>query len=241
MICPKCNFDQPDGHEICLRCGVIFAKLRSRLPENADQPAAFAIDEDVRSDGQIKKTLIDIPKEENTFVLAGRLLLWLGLVAWGVKFMFTPISGEGFNQSFMHLINLPFHEAGHVFFSIFGRFIQVLGGSLGQLLIPLIVSVSFLLRGNYFAMSVGLWWLGQSFMDIAPYIDDARAGQLMLLGGVTGSEVEDYHDWEIILTRLGLMSYDHLIARISFGSGVIIMLAALVFGGYVLYCQRRKV
>lgn len=240
MVCPKCNFDQPDGREMCLRCGVIFAKLRERIPQNADQPAAYAMHEEVQSNGQIKETLIDIPYEENTFVLAGRSVLWLGLVVWGVKFMFTPVSGEGFNQSYMHLINLPFHEAGHIIFSIFGRFLQVLGGSLGQLLIPLIVSVSFLLRRDFFALSVGLWWLGQSFMDIAPYIDDARAGQLMLLGGVTGSEVEDYHDWEIILTQLGLMSYDHLFARISFGCGVIIMLTALVFGAYVLYHQKEK-
>jgi hypothetical protein len=98
-----------------------------------------------------------------------------------------------------------------------------------------------MLRSNHFAVSVGLWWLGQSFMDIAPYIDDARAGQLMLLGGVTGSEVEDYHDWENILTRLGMMNYDHLIARISFGCGVVIMATALVWGGYVLYRQKRKV
>lgn len=241
MVCPKCNFDQPDGHEMCLSCGVIFAKLRARLPQNSDEPAAYVMHEEVRSDGQREKALIDIPNEENTFVWAGRLVLWLGLVVWGVKFMFTPVSGEGFNQSYMHLINLPFHEAGHVFFSLFGRFIQVLGGSLGQLLIPLIVSVSFSLRRDFFAMSVGLWWLGQSFMDLAPYIDDARAGQLMLLGGVTGSEVEDYHDWEIILTRLGLMSYDHILARISFGCGVIIMLTALVFGGYVLSRQKSKV
>jgi hypothetical protein len=241
MICPKCNFDQPDGHDMCLNCGVIFAKLRPCLSQKTDEPAAYARHEEVWSDRQREKSLIDIPNEENTFVWAGRIILWLGLVVWGVKFMFTPVSGEGFNQSYMHLINLPFHEAGHVLFSIFGRLMQVLGGSLGQLLIPLIVSVSFLLRRDFFAMSVGLWWLGQSFMDIAPYIDDARAGQLMLLGGVTGSVVEDYHDWEIILTRLGLMSYDHIFARISFGFGVIIMLMALVLGGYVLYCQKRKV
>lgn len=166
------------------------------------------------------------------------MLVWLGLVVWGLKFMFTPVSGEAFSESFMHLVNLPFHEAGHVLFSPFGRFVQVLGGTLGQLLIPLVVVLSFAMKGNHFAVSVGLWWLGQSFMDCAPYVDDARAGQLMLLGGVTGSEVEDYHDWENILTRLGMMPYDHLIARIFFGCGVVIMVIALVWGGYVLYRQK---
>ena len=179
---------------LCLRCGVTFAKLRVHVSSYTVEKETFSAHGQVWPDGQVKKEWMKIPNEENPILLFGRLALWLGLVTWGVKFMFTPVSGEGFNQSYMHLINLPFHEAGHVIFSLFGRFIQVLGGTLGQLLIPLIVSVSFLLRSNYFAMSVGLWWLGQSFMDIAPYIDDARAGQLMLLGGVTGSEVVDYHE-----------------------------------------------
>jgi voltage-gated potassium channel Kch len=167
------------------------------------------------------------------------VIAWVVLLIWGGKFIFTPVSGEAFSQSYMHLVNLPFHEAGHVIFSPFGRFIQVLGGTLGQWLVPFAVTVSFLLRSDRFAASVGLWWLGQSFMDIASYMDDARAGQLMLLGGVTGSEVEDFHDWEIILIRLGLMKYDHVIARVTFGCGVVMILVALAWGGWVLNCKYR--
>lgn len=239
MICPKCHFDQPDGQELCLQCGVIFAKLRAPLQHQTAETVDSAGHGETRCDGFLKSALTDIRREEHPLVWAGRLFVWLGLVVWGVKFICTPVSGEAFSQSYLHLVNLPFHEAGHILFSLFGRFVQVLGGTLGQLLIPLIVTVSFLLRGNHFAVSAGLWWLGQNFMDISPYIDDARAGQLMLLGGVTGSEVEDYHDWEFILTRLGLMRFDHLIARISFGCGVLIMVTALLWGGYVLYRQKK--
>jgi len=242
MKCPKCEFDQPENREDCLRCGVIFKKAlrRATLPN---------YELAVRQDGgkkrlpsleQLKSFFLDIPLEENSLVHRGRTLLWLFLAAWGVSFMFTPISGEAFGESFMHLINLPFHEAGHIFFSPFGSFMGVLGGTLGQLLIPLIVAASFALRGDRFAVSVGLWWLGQSFMDCAPYIDDARAGQLMLLGGVTGSETEGYHDWENILTSLGMMKYDHIIARIFFGCGLLIMLAALLWGGYALYVSGKR-
>jgi len=240
MICPKCGFEQPDGQDACLRCGVIFAKVHAMPEHHVAEPAVFAGDEEARFGTKLKMVLSDIPQEENPVVRSGRMLVWLGLVVWGVKFMFMPINGEAFSESYMHLVNLPFHEAGHIIFSVFGRFVQVLGGTLGQLLIPLIVAVSFAIKGNHFAVSVGLWWLGQSFMDCAPYIDDARAGQLMLLGGVTGSEVEGYHDWENILTRLNLMQYDHVIARIFFGCGVVIMASALVWGGYVLYCQKKR-
>lgn len=233
MFCPKCTFEQPDGQEQCLRCGVIFAKVHPTSLQRVDEPAIVVACEGERSVHQQENAL----NEDSRLVLGGSLLVWLGLVVWGVKFIVTPISGEAFSQSYMHLVNLPFHEAGHVLFSPFGRFLQVLGGTLGQWLIPLVVATYFWFRKDLFAASVGLWWLGQSFMDIAPYMDDARAGQLMLLGGVTGSEVEDYHDWEIILSRLGMMRYDHLIARISFGCGVMMMVVALGWGGWLLYRQ----
>ncbi len=240
MKCPKCQFQQPDDQEICLRCGVVFAKIHAPTVNHDENPATREREKLPQLTAVLKNVLNDIPREENPFVRGGRMLVWLVLVVWGVKFMFTPISGEAFSQSFMHLVNLPFHEAGHIMFAPFGRFIQVLGGTLGQLLVPLIVAGSFASRGNHFGLTVGLWWLGQSLMDCAPYVDDARAGQLILLGGVTGSEVSDYHDWEQILTRLGMMEYDHLIARLFFGSGVLVMVAALAWGGYVLVRQRRN-
>jgi hypothetical protein len=154
--------------------------------------------------------------------------------------MSSSIQSNYVGESFLHLINLPFHEAGHVIFSPFGRLIQFLGGTLGQWLVPFIVLCAFLVKGNPFGAAVGLWWLGESFLDIAPYMDDARAGQLMLLGGVTGSEVEDYHDWEVILSSLGWLKYDHLIARISFTIGSIFMILSFVWGGYILWRQFKE-
>ena len=106
------------------------------------------------------------------------------------------------------LINLPFHEAGHIFFSPFGRFLHVLGGSLLQVIIPAVCLVAFLIRREPFSASIGLWWVGQSFIDMAPYINDARAGQLMLIGGVTGQEAPDFHDWNVLLSMTGLLNYD---------------------------------
>ena len=62
-----------------------------------------------------------------------------------------------------------------------------LGGSLGQLLMPLICLIVFLIKTkDAFAVSVSLWWFGENFMDLASYINDARARKLMLLGGNTG-------------------------------------------------------
>ncbi len=78
-------------------------------------------------------------------------------------------------------------------------------------------------------------------MDIAPYINDARALKLMLLGGVTGKEVDDFHDWEFILRKLGLLEYDHFLAVAAHITGIALMLCAFAWGGFLLFKQVRNV
>lgn len=181
-----------------------------------------------------------LPPEEdvNHIIFAGRVLVFIGLAVWGYRFITHTWYSTYVMESFMHHINLPFHEAGHVIFSPFGRFMHVLGGSLGQLLMPLICLVAFLYPNhNPFAASAALWWFAQNLMDLAPYIGDARAGELPLLGGVTGSDVEDYHDWEVLLKMRGWLLYDHKIADAAYATGRWLMLLAFLWGGYVLWRQ----
>jgi hypothetical protein len=114
----------------------------------------------------------------------------------------------------------------------------MLGGSLGQLLMPLTCFLVILFKTrDTFGASVVFWWLGESCMDLAPYINDARNLKIMLLGGVTGSEVVDYHDWEFILTELKLLPYDHLFANMSHKFGTLTMLTSYVWGAYILKKQ----
>jgi hypothetical protein len=138
----------------------------------------------------------------------------------------------------MHLINLVFHEAGHVLFMPFGRFMMVLGGTLGQLLMPAIAGSVLLLKNrDAFGASIALWWLGQSVMDTAPYINDARDLDLMLLGGGTGRDRPGMHDWENILLDLGLIEQERAIAAAADGVGALLLLAGLAWGAAVLYRQ----
>jgi len=179
------------------------------------------------------------PAEErvNLFFFAGRVLVYVLLVFWGMKFIVTPMETNYVGAHFMHLINLPFHEAGHLVFSPFGRFMTVLGGSLGQLLMPLICAGAFLFYNqNAFGASVALWWFAESLMDLAPYINDARDLQLILLGGVTGQEVEG-HDWEYLLTNVGWLKYDHTLAHAAYNIGALVMALAFLWGAYLLYRQ----
>jgi hypothetical protein len=245
MICPKCNFEQPCGMQECTRCGVIFAKLR--LPADREvRPEEIPVAPDVISAGlggllsHLRESFTAIEPDEPLFIIAGRGIMLVLMLVWGVRFILAPISSGYAAETPLHLIHLPFHEAGHVIFGLPGfRFITVLGGTLGQLLIPVIVMYAFVVRKNPFGGSVGLWWLGQSFMDVAIYANDARSGQLPLLGGVTGSEVEDYHDWEVMLGKLGWLTYDHMIARLFYACGALLLLLALAWGGFVLWRQSR--
>jgi hypothetical protein len=158
----------------------------------------------------------------------GRWLLIAALawLTWSV--VRTPLNTP-VADSFLHLPNLVFHEAGHILFMPFGRFMSVLGGSLTQLLIPIVCAVAFARQqADWFGAAVCTWWAGENLVDLAPYIADARALQLVLLGGRTGAEVEG-HDWEYLLTAMGLMHRDVLIGQSARFLGALVMIAAIVW------------
>ena len=239
MNCPKCNFEQAGDGPECLRCGVIFAKIQDTSPVYSGRADVIGVDDsDLEEGGGIKEILFPEPTDPNELITAGRALLLVVLLIWSFKFIFASIESNVVAQSFWHLVNLPFHEAGHIIFSIFGRFIQVLGGTMGQLLMPAICLAVLLLRTrDAFGAAVAQWWLAESFMDIAPYINDARALKLMLLGGVTGQDVVDYHDWEYILRKLGMLRMDHALAYLAQGVGIVLMISALVWMALNIWLQ----
>lgn len=244
MKCPKCSFEQPADNLECIRCGIIFAKYVRRprtIPDvktlTRDQAA---IPEDAA--GIIKSLLFYVKPKTNRLIWSARVLLFLIILLWGLKLILTAMESNYIGRSFWHLVNLPFHEAGHLIFRPFGRFMTSLGGTLGQLLMPLICLVVFIIKTrDPFAAAFSLWWLGVNFMDIAPYINDARSGVLPLLGGNTGqTSPYGFHDWEFILNELGLMTYDHLLANLSYKLGSVLMIGAFFWGGYMLFKQYQK-
>lgn len=76
-------------------------------------------------------------------------------------------------------------------------------------------------------------------MDIAPYINDARAMDLLLLGGVTGKET-DGHDWNNILTMLDLLQWDHRLAYLTYNLGIFLMLISFVWGSIIILRHYRR-
>jgi hypothetical protein len=214
----------------CARCGVIFAKFEPRGAVSPGPPregVERAQDDTVQRDPAADAI--------SGVVRAARVLVLVVLVAWTWQFARAPMGAEEM-ASFIHLPNLVFHEAGHVIFSIFGRFATVLGGSLLQFLVPLILAGAFLRQRDPFGAVVCTWWAGQNLLDLAPYIADARALQLVLLGGKTGAEVEG-HDWEFLLTEMGWLHLDRTLGLWTHRIGLTIMTAALAWG--LVYLARE--
>ena len=116
-----------------------------------------------------------------------------------------------------------------------------MGGSLFQVLIPLICLAAFLKQRDAFAAAVMLWWAGQSLIDLAPYIADAGAQRMTLLGGVTGRDAPGYHDWHNLLTRTGLLDYDQALATLTDALGSALIIGALLWSGFLLRELRSRI
>lgn len=186
---------------------------------------------------RIEERFFHVSQTEGFVELGGRLLLFMILMFWGYHFITAPLASNYVYESFWHNVNLPFHEAGHIIFSPFGQMMQALGGSLMQLLIPAICLLAFLRYQNSYGAAVVLWWFAESLMSIAPYINDARAQKLILLGGVTGKDVPGYHDWHYILRKMDWLRYDHTIAEITYNLGIGLMVLSLIWAGFLIYKQ----
>jgi hypothetical protein len=183
-----------------------------------------------------------VPERTHLGLIVACGIVWLALLVLGWSFLTMSIERSQMSPSFIHSIiynaNLVFHEAGHVVFIPLGRFMTILGGSLLQVLVPLLCTVAFLTRHlDPFAASVTLWWTGQSLIDLGPYINDARAQQMVLLGGFTGQDRPGYHDWNNLLGQLGWLSFDHTLANLVHYAGSALIILSLLWGLYLLVSQ----
>lgn len=71
----------------------------------------------------------------------------------------------------------------------------ILGGSLCQLLLSLIIILVFIFKhGDNFAAAISLWWLAPSMVDLLACVGDVGAQEMWLLGSVLGKDRRDVHD-----------------------------------------------
>jgi hypothetical protein len=250
--CPKCKHERQasdDTHpDTCPACGIIFSKWMKQQFASQEQHNVTHHKAGVPNTTSVFKSIISslfsVEDKVNPFVFYGRALVFIGIAIWGWQFINMDFINHPteIGNSYLHRINLVFHEAGHLLFMPLGWFMTKLGGTLGQLLMPLIVMLTFMIKSkNNFGAAVGLWWLGQNFMDCAPYIDDAYNQQLVLLGGVTGADRPGYHDWNALLIDMGKLESHREIATTFNTTGITLILLALSWAGFLLYKQFKNI
>jgi hypothetical protein len=119
--------------------------------------------------------------------------------------------------------SLVIHEAGHFFFIMFGKFFYTFGGTLMQIILPYIVFLYFKRKGYRTGMQISLLWIGQNLINISVYAADARARTLPLAGGKNV-----YHDWDYMLSKIGLIQYDQETGYFFMGLAVLTFLISFL-------------
>lgn len=166
---------------------------------------------------------------------AARIVIWLAMVFFSVQLMLNGY--DAWIAQFLHNLNLPVHETGHIVFGFFRPVITSLGGSLFQIIMPLVFCLALWLKPrDLFGASVGLWWAFENFIDVAVYINDALYMRLTLISGDTGNEAPyGFHDWNFILSETGLLLKYDSIANAVYMAGYIGMALCCLWGLWSLW------
>lgn len=146
--------------------------------------------------------------------------------------VYDPMQG-----SFLDSVDLPIHETGHLLFRLFGEFVSIAGGSLFQIIVPAVFVGYFVWNKKYYSAAIVLFWVGQSILNVYVYAKDAVVMQLVLTGGLTGSE-GGFHDWNYLLTETSLLDKTSLVANLIRFSGAIVIVAAAI--GAVFYANGNE-
>ena len=245
--CPKCRHSPlPQDQALpaaCPACGLILAKFALPLPRTA-----VAMSADVpqttpsRWRGHIQslfEAVRYIPPRVDPALFWARVGLFLLFTLWGLRLIWLDFRIGEMGGSFLHGPLLVFHEAGHVIFGLFGQFIAVLGGTLGQLLMPAILCGAMLVHNrDPFGAAIGLWLVGVSLLDVAPYVFDALHPQLVLLGGHTGEE--GGHDWIYLLGETGLLKRAQGLGWLVHKVGAGVILLSIFWAGWILSQQKKR-
>jgi hypothetical protein len=127
MKCPKCSFEQPAQNVECIHCGLIFEKYKRRHSAPSVSKSLTMAQAEFATDagGIIKNLFFFVKPETNPLIFGARVLLFLIILVWGLIFIFSAMESNTIGNSFWHLVNLPFHEAGHIIFRPLGRFMMM--------------------------------------------------------------------------------------------------------------------
>ena len=122
------------------------------------------------------------------------------------------------------LVDLGFHELGHLVTAVFPDVVTAAMGSVTQVAVPLGLALYFgLVRPDAVGSALCLAWAGTSARDAAVYIADAPFQHLELIGGE--------HDWAFVLgpEHLDALEAAGAIAAVVRVGGTLLALAGIAW------------
>ncbi len=155
-----------------------------------------------------------------------KLIFAILLIVYFLSIAWNPMMG-----SFLDNVDLPIHETGHLLFRIFGEFMMIAGGSLFQVIFPVVFVGYFIWQKSYYSAAIVSLWVGQSILNVWVYASDALVMQLVLTSGFTGTE-GSFHDWNYLLTAMGLLNSTKAVAGIIRLAGTVTIIFASVASIY---------
>ena len=155
-----------------------------------------------------------------------RLFMLLFFACIGVRYLIDPMYGSVFSGA-----NLGVHEFGHILLGFDGEFLRIAGGTITQLAAPIICGVMFWRQPDYFALTLSGVWLATNLYNIAVYAADAQVLSLPLVS-VGGGDA--YHDWEYMLSTMGILGWSAGIAFIFRLFAFIFMWGSIVAAGLMI-------
>lgn len=182
-----------------------------------------------------RERLLEVPEDVPRPVWYGRVAALLLFAVWGTSVVLGRMTDP---PALLHLTVILFHEAGHVIFAPFGEALRVAGGTLGQLLMPLICAVSLHRRGDNFGAAICLAWLALSGIDASIYAWDAADPMLPLIGGGTGAD--SFHDFIFLFERYGQLRHARGWAMAMKAAGALALYASLAWAAVLLYLQSEN-
>ena len=231
---------------VCPACGIAYSKWQQTPEEPArelpraleEHELAELVEEPLSGERwywRFFRYACFMPSDRHESAFWGHLVLYALFFIWGWYFIVQGSDWTVLGSSFLHQVNRPFHEYGHIMFRPFGAWWMYFGGSLFQSVAPLLPLLYFMVwQRDNFAASLMLWWSGQNILDVSPWIADAPYRYLP-----TGSGKADDHDWWNLLRMSDALDMAQPLAVLCFALGTLVILASLLWGGFLLYVEMK--
>jgi hypothetical protein len=182
-----------------------------------------------------RERLLEVPGDVPRSAWRGRIALLVVIAIWGASVVLGRMTQP---PTVLHLTVILFHEAGHLFFAPFGEALRVAGGTLGQLLVPLVCAIALHRRGDNFGAAIAGAWMALSLIDASVYAYDAADPVLPLIGGGTGAD--SFHDFVFLFERYGQLAHARGWAVLMKAVGTLCLLMSLAWGAVLLFRQSEQ-